>query len=112
MIIFNWAVHIIIGLLFSIPFTHQPVDIFFVIFGSLLPDIDHPKSMLGRWNIFSCFMTHRGFCHTLCGIIVLSSPFLLINGAAPYVFLGAISHLFGDRLHSAAGARMFKIKIW
>jgi membrane-bound metal-dependent hydrolase YbcI (DUF457 family) len=111
-IIFSWAIHIIIGLLFRMGFTNQTSDIIFVMIGSLLPDIDHPRSVLGRLNLFSCFMSHRGFCHTLCGVFVLSLPFLLIYGAAPYVFLGAISHLFGDRLQSAAGARMFRIKIW
>lgn len=88
------------------------MDIFFIILGSLLPDIDHPKSMLGRFNVFASLMTHRGFCHTLLGCVVLSLPFLYIHGAAPYVFLGTISHLFGDRLYSATGARMFKIKLW
>lgn len=112
MIIFNWKTHIIIGLLFSIGFTTQPRDIIFIMIGSLLPDIDHPRSILGRFNIFASFMTHRGFCHTLVGCIMLSLPFIYIYGAAPYVFLGTISHLFGDRLQSANGARMFRIKIW
>lgn len=93
-------------------FTNQPMDIFFTVIGSLLPDIDHPRSMLGRFNLFSSLMTHRGFSHTLIGCIVLSLPFLYIRDAAPYVFLGAISHIFGDRLQSATGTRMFKIKIW
>ncbi len=93
-------------------FTTQPMDIFFTLLGSLLPDIDHPKSMLGRFNLFAGLMTHRGFSHTIVGCIVFSLPFLYIHGAAPYVFLGAISHLFGDRLQSATGTRMFKIKIW
>ena len=93
-------------------FTSEPRDIFFVVIGSLLPDIDHPKSVLGRFNLFSHFMTHRGFSHTLCGCLLLSLPFLYIQGATPYVFLGAISHLFADRLQSATGSRMFKIKIW
>lgn len=88
------------------------MDIFFTVIGSLLPDIDHSRSILGRFNLFSCIMTHRGFSHTLIGCIVLSLPFLYIHGAAPYVFLGAISHIFGDRLQSATGTRMFKIKIW
>ena len=93
-------------------FTNQPIHIFFTVIGSLLPDIDHPRSIFGRFNLFARFMTHRGFSHTLIGCIVLSLPFLYIHGAAPYVFLGAISHLFGDRLQSARGTRMFKIKIW
>jgi len=111
-IVFNWAIHIIIGLLFSMGFTTQPMDIFFIMIGSLLPDIDHPRSMLGRLNIFSGLMTHRGFCHTLVGCVILSLPFLCIHGAAPYVYLGTISHLFGDRLQSATGTRMFKIKLF
>lgn len=112
MIIFNWAVHVIIGLLFSMGFHTQPRDIIFIIVGSLLPDIDHPKSILGRFNIFAKLMTHRGFCHTLAGCVMLSLPFMYIYGAAPYVFLGTISHLFGDRLQSVNNNRMFRIKIW
>jgi len=111
-IIFNWRIHIIIGLLFGIGFTTHPTDLFFIMVGSLLPDIDHPRSMLGRFNIFSSWMTHRGFSHTLVGCFVLSLPFVYIHGAAPYIFLGTISHIFGDRLQSARGNRMFKIKIW
>ena len=110
-IVFSWAIHIIIGLLFSMGFTSQPMDILFVVIGSLLPDIDHPRSILGRFNIFSSLMSHRGFCHTLAGGIMLSLPFLYIHDAAPYVYLGIISHLFGDRLQSARGTRMFRIKI-
>jgi len=110
-IVFSWAIHIIIGLVCSMGFTSQPIDILFIIIGSLLPDIDHPKSIFGRLNIFSGLMKHRGFCHTLAGCVILSLPFLYIHGAAQYVYLGTISHLFGDRLQSATGARMFKIKI-
>jgi membrane-bound metal-dependent hydrolase YbcI (DUF457 family) len=111
-IIFNWAIHLIISLFFSIEFATQPIDIFFIMIGSLLPDIDHPRSMFGRLNIFTSLMTHRGFCHSLIGCALLSLPFLYIHGAAPYVFLGAVSHLFGDSLQSAAGSRKFKVKIW
>ncbi|WP_237715575.1 MULTISPECIES: metal-dependent hydrolase [Pelosinus] len=112
MIIFNWAIHIIIGLFFSLEFAMQPMDILFIVIGSILPDIDHHRSMLGRLNIFVGFMSHRGFCHTLLGCAVLSIPFLCIKGAAPYVFLGGISHLFGDALQSIFGSKIFKIKGW
>lgn len=112
MIIFNWAIHIIIGFIFSMEFTTQPMDIFFIVLGSVLPDIDHRKSMIGRLNIFASFMSHRGFCHTLAGCIVLSLPFLYIQGAAPYIFLGGLSHLFGDRIQSIRSTKMFKIKGW
>lgn len=93
-------------------FTTHPRDIFFILIGSLLPDIDHPRSMLGRLNIFARLMTHRGFCHTLAGCVMLSLPFIYIHDAAPYVFLGSISHLFGDRLQSINGNKMFRIKLW
>jgi len=92
-------------------FASQPIDIFFIMIGSLLPDIDHPRSIFGRLNIFSGLMTHRGFCHTLVGCVILCLPFVYIDGAVPYVYLGTISHLFGDRLQSATGTKMFTIKI-
>lgn len=111
-IIFNWAIHMIIGLIFSIEFASRPIDVFFILIGSILPDIDHPRSLLGRLNIFARFMSHRGFCHTLLGCAVLSLPFLCIKGAAPYVFLGGVFHLFGDALQSSFGSKLFKVKGW
>ena len=112
MITFNWAIHIIIGLFFSMEFANQPIDTLFIMIGSLLPDIDHPRSIFGRINLFVSLMKHRGFFHTLGGCVILSLPFIVIEGAAPYIFLGAVSHLFGDRLQSATSTKMFKIKIW
>jgi membrane-bound metal-dependent hydrolase YbcI (DUF457 family) len=93
-------------------FSTQPIDILFIMIGSVLPDIDHRRSIVGRLNIFVGFMSHRGFCHTLVGCAVLALPFLCIPGAAPYVFLGGVSHLFGDRLQSVLSSKMFKIKGW
>ena len=93
-------------------FSIRPMDAVFIMIGSLLPDIDHPRSILGRLNVFVIFMKHRGFFHTLSGCVILSLPFIVIQGAAPYIFLGAISHLFADRLQSATSSKMFKIKIW
>lgn len=43
----------------------------FVIFGSILPDIDEPESYIGRRlpvfsNLLSIFVKHRGITHFLC----------------------------------------------
>jgi inner membrane protein len=76
-----------------------------VILGSLLPDIDHPKSYLGRRLypisvLIHKLFGHRGFTHSL-----LSTSFIGIIGAVywasnPLFFggllLGYLSHLLGD----------------
>ena len=51
------------------------------IIGSLLPDIDHSKSSLGRHNPTSPLLRHRGFCH--------SAAFLAIVCAVAYNFISA-----------------------
>jgi len=61
----------------------------------LLPDVDHPKSMLGHWfKVVNYGVKHRGFMHSLWAIVVfvffwwklLSPPSsFLIVGACAYV---------------------------
>lgn len=72
---------------------------------SALPDIDHPKSKIGRKFFFistpiSLVFRHRGFFHSIFPAIIL---FLLLNYfnlgfLALAVAIGYISHLFGDAI--------------
>lgn len=102
--------HMAFGLLFgllSLSFLHPAnkyVFIGIVIFSSLLPDLDHPQSKLGRKlffsRIFNIFFGHRGFFHAiwipLAAWLILSLGFGISYGSA--VFIGYFAHLFSDGL--------------
>lgn len=84
-----------------------------ILLGSLLPDIDHKKSTLGRFNPFARYMKHRGWTHTIFGCVTLSSPMLLFDiNFFTYLLIGCLSHIFGDRLHSIFTKSKFKIRFW
>lgn len=83
--------------------------------GSLLPDIDHPQSMLSSSNrisqnvseSISAVTQHRGFTHTLAFIaLILFGLFLLINPYTAYtntvlvgILAGFLSHMVLDTLN-------------
>ncbi len=80
------------------------------ILGSLLPDIDHPKSWLGQrvplLSIpISAIFGHRGITHSLLGCILLIALTFGTNQLIPIfsplttgVLVGYLSHLLGDWL--------------
>lgn len=103
--------------------TLENSDWWHVITGSvitcLLPDIDHPQSLLGqrlRWlslpitRIFG----HRGFTHSLLAIITLIILFVfepLLNAVIPLdvmhgMIIGYLSHIIADML-TPAGVPLF-----
>ena len=95
----------------------QALEVLCILFGSLLPDIDHPNSTLGRYNVLNRtrLFRHRGKCHTLIGSILLSTPFIFLGGLIPflYVFVGCVGHLLADKLYSfGKKKKAFAIKIW
>lgn len=83
--------------------------------GSLLPDIDHPQSMLSGWipgaGLLSLFTRHRGITHSLLFCILLPAVLWYAmssagNLAIPYIYplglvLGMCSHLLSDMLTPA-----------
>ncbi|MBO1075299.1 metal-dependent hydrolase [Roseomonas marmotae] len=84
----------------------DPVSIGLAVFGSLLPDIDHPKSWVGKrvWPIsLICgrIFGHRGMTHSLIAIsgciALLLSEQLSVAFTAPLV-VGYLSHLAADLL--------------
>lgn len=78
----------------------------FLLFGSLLPDIDCKTSMLGRFNPFVRLMRHRGRCHTLGGCILLSLPFALGGWKmSSLVFYGCLLHIISDKIYSWSRGR-------
>ena len=67
MIVFNGLTHVTIAVtLYYLAFGFNPYYMVTIALGTLLPDIDTPHSILGRFNIFSLVMKHRGITHTLC----------------------------------------------
>jgi membrane-bound metal-dependent hydrolase YbcI (DUF457 family) len=91
--------------------------IFFLVFGSLLPDIDHKRSILGRYNLFAHLRLckHRGKCHTILGSLFLSLPFYVLGGIQGiiFTFVGSVGHLVADKLYSYGHKKKpFTIKVW
>jgi inner membrane protein len=91
----------------------QPVPLALAIAGALLPDIDHPKSWLGRRlpivsRPLAAMVGHRGFTHSLLAvalcIFVLHERGWNRALAAPLV-IGYLSHLAAD-LVTPAGLRL------
>src|SRR4051812_27051315 len=77
--------------------------------GALLPDIDHPKSWVGRRlrpvsDGIAAVFGHRGITHSL--LAVAGCGLLLRGNWALPVVLGYLSHLGGDLL-TPAGLRLF-----
>jgi inner membrane protein len=84
----------------------DPLSLGLAVLGSLLPDIDHPKSWVGKrvWPVSlvcSKLFGHRGLTHSLIAIAgcltLLNSEILPLTVAAPLV-VGYLSHLAADLL--------------
>lgn len=111
---FNCAGHLVCGALIACFFAHTPLQAVIVIFCSLLPDIDHPRSTLGKYNPATRFMKHRGHCHSLVGAGLLSLPFVVFG---PHIYvlaiIGSVGHLLADKLASwLPKHRKFQLKLW
>lgn len=72
----------------------------FAVVGSLLPDIDHGQSYLGRkFGFFAAFLTHRGFTHSILFVVITAIASYLL-GLGPiyttYFVMGIVSHILLD----------------
>ena len=86
--------------------TLNPVVIGYSILGSILPDIDHYKSMISKFIIapyITKVLTHRGFTHSILGFITVTLTTIItihrwdiVAGIA----IGYISHIVADMLTS------------
>lgn len=81
---------------------NQLLFAFILLIGASFPDIDHPKSKMGRlaWPI-SYLFEHRGFFHSFFGIAFFTFLLFLISGSMLYsiaFLLGYASHIFTDAL--------------
>lgn len=66
--------------------------------GAVLPDIDHPRSFLGRFNPFAKCFIHRGLTHSLLACTCFGALAYGLAGAqvAKFLVLGYLSHLLLD----------------
>ena len=73
--------------------------------GSLLPDLDHPKSWLGRRLLpisipLSMLVGHRGVTHSLLAIVALAAVLTMYGGVGGGIVtalcIGYANHLVGD----------------
>lgn len=80
------------GILASVLLCDSFASAILIIFGSILPDIDHKNSFLGK-NIpfISNFFTHRGFTHSLLFVCLIW--FLNV-----YIAYGIIVHILFDMM--------------
>lgn len=121
-VVFGYKGHLLFTFALATPIAMAGFEFSFVtmsllLFGSLLPDIDHRHAILGRFNILAQLniMKHRGKCHTIIGSLLLSSPFILLGGfiAFIYVFIGCISHLVADKVYSYGKHKQtFTLRLW
>jgi len=95
----------LIGLLSLKIFTvsYPIIFVLLVTIFSSLPDIDHPKSKIGRKFFFisipiSWVFKHRGFFHSIFPALILffALSYFNLNFLALAVAIGYISHLLGD----------------
>jgi len=91
----------LLGLL-SIQYLHPANQILFIIivlFGGILPDIDHPKSVLGsKVKIIGWLFKHRGIFHSLLilPVIALLLSYFNYSFISVPLIIGYIAHLIGD----------------
>lgn len=81
------------------------------ILGSLLPDIDHPKSTISLKLKLYLFIKHRGFTHSLTALFlfILIAPWagtILNQDLYRGIIIGIISHIFLDSL-TPSGVQLF-----
>ncbi len=103
--------------------TGRPIDVFGTMaaaIGGLLPDLDHPESVLGRRlpllsvplaNTFG----HRGMTHSLGAVLVMLAVLIGITTAyhwntvawlVPPLIVGYLSHILGDAM-TPSGVPLF-----
>jgi inner membrane protein len=105
--------HVVIGLATWIalaPLLHfpptDPVYLGLAVTGSLLPDVDHPKSWIGRRmrpvsTAIAKMLGHRGATHSalaVCGLVALLLHEGYRQGLVAALALGYLSHLAADML--------------
>ena len=98
------AFGLLLGLL-GIIFLKPANPILFIVivgFASILPDIDHPDSKIGKKvKIIGFLFEHRGFFHSIGALVLFTVCFYLIFKTSIYSIafaLGYFSHLIMDAI--------------
>lgn len=101
-------VHFAAGVVASaVVLTHYNQDPRLMLLGgvaALLPDIDHPRAMLGKYNPMSFLFKHRGFTHSYVAMLLLVLGAWLYTknpGIALTIGIGYVSHIWLDYLTPA-----------
>ncbi len=103
------AFSFLVGLIFINIFNpkNQILFIILVLFGSALPDIDQPKSQVGKnFKIIGWLFKHRGIFHSIFMALLISFGFYFLTGYFSAFLLGYLSHLITDAL-TVAGVSFF-----
>lgn len=105
--------HVVVGVaawVVAAPLLHvpafDPLYLGLAVAGSLLPDMDHPKSWVGRRTrpvstALAAALGHRGITHSAIAVVALSLLLLHAGyrrGAVSAVAVGYLSHLAADML--------------
>jgi inner membrane protein len=112
--------HVALGLaawISAAPLLHlpplDPVSAGLAVMGSLLPDVDHPRSWVGRRtrpvsSLLAAALGHRGITHSAVAVLALALLLARAGGqrrAVWPVVVGYASHLAADML-TARGLRL------
>ena len=112
--------HAVVGLTFGFIFSalfnmNNHLYLIFAWLGALLPDIDHPKSKMGKLisiipSLINNKWGHRGLTHSFKGIVwvgIFSIPLMFLSPyASIYLLIGYASHLFADSL-TVSGVKLY-----
>ena len=101
--------HLLLGICVFLLWKGNPLDnillFFILLLGAILPDIDEIHSKINRWSgiigsIIAFFSKHRGMFHSLLFALLFSAllGWLWQFQFGLALFLGYLSHLFGDAL--------------
>src|SRR3989338_4298642 len=95
------------------PELYSVISLLFVLFGSILPDIDERNSKMNQWSgilgrVIAFFFKHRGFFHSL-PFLAIPAGLLWYAGFWKYglaLSVGFFAHLIGDGI-TPMGIRPF-----
>lgn len=96
-----------------------PATVGAAVAGSLLPDIDHPKSWLGRRLLpisvpLTMLVGHRGITHSLLAVVAMAFVLTFYGGIAGGVVaalsIGYVVHLAGDFVTNSGIPLLWPIK--
>lgn len=103
--------------LFNVDVVDSGLYLFGAILGSVLPDVDHPKSWIanrtGSLKYLFAGLGHRGMLHSLIGTFVVTVVLVLgfgINMFTMGLLWGYLSHLLMDSLNPSGVAWLWPKK--